>query len=179
MEAEEALAAEAEAPEPEPEPETEPEPEPEPEPPAVDVKALEKVVAGHERAMRKVLGDGMDDMKVCPTCDGFAFVSLDHEPELPILHSPDTERCPGCNGYGQRFSGAVEPGQVLIPCTQCSSGGYITKPIQMAPPTSVAGYDVPQAGVSPTPVPAGVDPALVAQLRAQGLIIIDTSQPTT
>lgn len=179
---------EAERVEAEQEPDTEPvEPQepaeqaPEPEPDdasdvtgSVDTKALERALSRHERDMRKVLGDGFDDMKACDTCQGFGFVPQEYEAPLPLVRDEQYAMCERCNGYGQVLTGAGPDANPLTTCTSCQGGGYITRPVEI--PT--ASYAQPVAGngtayAPPQPAAAPVDPESVEALRRAGFTVIE------
>ena len=128
----ELVEAEARQAESEPEPgEPEPgDPEPEATPelaaeaPPFDPKALERELAHHEKAMRKVLGEGFADMVVCETCGSAGYVPGDFEPQPEPKYDPNAVACPECNGWGLRLTHSLREGNVEITCDPCGGKGW-------------------------------------------------------
>lgn len=140
----------------------------------IDTKALEGVLGRHEKALRKVLGEGFEDMQPCQTCEGFGFVPQGFEPVPELKASPMYERCGDCNGYGQVLTGAMPDASPLAPCTSCAGGGYITKPADAPPPAyaqAAPGNGADHAALAP--VAQQVDPTAIEALRRAGFTVIE------
>ena len=139
----------------------------------VDTKALEREMARHEKQMVKVLGPSFPDMAPCPTCEGMGFTpeALTAPPDFP--QDPSRETCPVCQGYGTTKTGAREPGQTTLACSQCQGIGWRSL-AQEAPAIPAPGngpYTPPAAPSSSTP--SAEDLALIETLRNKGYVVGD------
>lgn len=139
----------------------------------VDTKALEREMQRHEKQMVKVLGPSFPDMAPCPTCEGMGFTpeALTGPPDFP--QDPSRETCPVCQGYGTTKTGARDPGQTTLACSQCQGLGW--RSIAQEAPAIPAPGNGPYAPPAPPPLlaPAPEDLALIEALRHKGYVVGD------
>lgn len=139
----------------------------------VDTKALEREMARHEKQMVKVLGPSFPDMAPCPTCEGMGFTpeALTGPPDFP--QDPSRETCPVCQGYGTTKTGAKDPGQTTLACSQCQGLGWRSI-AQEAPAIPAPGYPSGNSASVFGPIaPAPEDLAAIAELRKKGYVVGD------
>lgn len=120
--------------------------------PPVNVQALERELARHERETRKALGGAFDEMEPCAACGSLGYMPRDATPPPEVLPDPKLVVCPDCNGYGQRSTPSVNPQYALIPCTSCSGSGY--QDAAQLEAQQVAQRYAAQAAAVPAPSPS-------------------------
>lgn len=141
-----------------------PEPASEPvEPPSSEtvMRALEKEHGRHEKALRRIMGEGFDGYDDCPVCMSMGYVF-----GSPLAADETVEACPTCKGFGLLRTPSLVEQHTAKQCMNCLGNGYVTKT-----PAPVEGIPTSPAVAGAVPLAPAADPE-IERLRAQGYTVL-------
>lgn len=135
--------------------------------------ALGRENTRHAKAFAKALELEVDDLHVCPVCQGDGFTPDLMAPPPELKQHPDLHRCDTCGGTGILQTGSFHPGDEQIGCPTCGSRGYVGSAPTVSPNGPVTQAAPPVAQGPSLVVTDTADAETIAELRAKGYIVSD------
>lgn len=132
------------------------------------MRSLESEHTRHEKALRKIMGEGFDGYTDCPVCMSMGYVF-----GSPLNDDEGTEVCTACKGFGEVRTASLVPQHATRQCMACLGNGYVTKQAPAPLPSAPVG-----APLAVAPDTAAVSPE-VEHLRGLGYTVVPPYVPPT